>query len=304
MTAIADDLCSTSQRSVSGELQVADYSKSETRQATTVAVGGGSDSPNNGSDYDIIRSSPVDLSAILEEGEDSASTSMRLSYHHDDTPSEVNSTSTPCAEDSAAGRRSSEPVPTYQNLAIGRLTAPTSIESPSELPLGSLTVESNDTTPSRPRSYRGGSVSTSSSDFALLHTNLPHQQSFSDDNLNITFDSQRCTLPCQPARASFAAGDDYVLTSGASSPTPLTSSSGSPRPKLFHVSSDAKLSSPSPRQRRAKNHYVTRSKSYSAAGGQPPTHARFLDQVITTDRPIDRLTDRMTARLTDQLKVD
>lgn len=337
----------TSAETASDCLQLADYTKHEAKQAMTVTVNNNNNNNNNCppiSDEDLftaglptftvgppspskdieaggerrlnafgmMRASPIDLSAITEEGDDLTNTSMHISTcSHEDTPSTPSDcTSTPLDKSASSySKRSGSSLPlsskftdsdpelarcnmsrgdkSYLAAAINRSQHRRSYSNP-ELYSEDLTSNSQSlsgygeemcTTPTTTTSNTNNSSSQLSSS-----TSAERRRSISADNgLNLTFESQRCELPGQRSQTSFTLGDDQA--SPESTPTSLRTpaSPGVPVFYMPHVESDAKLSSRSPAQKKSLTSRIRRSKSYTTGPMSShtigtPNHARFLQQ--------------------------
>lgn len=338
MTAVADDLCPSNQlrthsstTSCGGEgatdcLQLADYTKHEAKQAMTVTVNNNNNNnelavPVASEDifaaglpsftsglsshedkrlgcYGVMRVSPIDLSAITEEGDDVTNTSMHLSScSHEDTPSTPSdNTSTPLDKSASTySRRSGCSLPEYHNMdsdiSESISTHPVEIRGDKSYLMISHSKHhrsySNPELCSESHSHSQSGYgeemcsspptttnSQSSSSQATSQSDNHRRKSISEEGLN------KLTT-----KASFTLGSYSPPSTPTSPMSPATGSTGSSSTQFVmpHVESESKLSNKSPAQKKTLSARMRRSKSYTTAAlshpaAGTPNHARFLQQ--------------------------
>lgn len=288
-------------------LHLADYTKQEAKQAITVPVSANNNNstlkdsaapelPRRSQDEGCYRVAPIDLSAITEEGEELTSTSMHLSCSREPTLSDFVSTPkdkstissrspmTNGEPSSAQGASSVEfetLLPVQDESADANHSLNYKSFSNPELSTDDITSQSLTGYGEEMCSPTGSAKQTISSSCANTRDNSTADSSYReatmtpDANMSaLTYDSQRCSLPCQPAKASFTFGD-----------SPPPSLPGSPTscespPSLQHRKSYAKLLTKSPVQRKTLSGLMRRSKSYTTPDSvlTTPTHTKFLQQ--------------------------
>ena len=271
-----------------------------------------------------IRTPSIDLSAITEEGDDLTNTSMYLSCSHEATPSEC--ASTPIDKSQSSHSRHSDHLSSEYSRPLARMPKISDSDLDSAGGVQHLEVSSQNrhhrsfsspelfsdelnsqslclsggygeamctpTSSQKPTDSSLPQTEMTDSPDASHVTSLSKQMLFGNETLgDCTFDSQRCELPCHPAKASFTLGESPP-SSPTTPNTPLTPTttttttdctSTSQSFELPHVHSDAKLSKRSPAQRKSLAHRIRRSKSYTntSVASTTPNHARFLQQQMT-----------------------
>lgn len=318
----SNQLRSSADSSASSQLQLADYSKHKAKQAMTVSFNSVSCDNNNDSNTSccsqadvlpedstvivtedeqtdgcavsanssyhaagVARLSHIDLSAIVEEAEESTTTSMQMGCSHDTTPSVC--VSTPDQNGSAlqpGGINSDDSSPILKQ-SDGQSYLSVDMEdlrqrSHSNPELYTVTPDDMESSILLDEAPESTSVDATNHSPPSNSRLLLRQKSFSDDQLNITLNSSLSQLACEPAKASFVLGDmPGTPPSTPSSPLSpeLSHDSCQTSFTLPHVESDAKLSSKSPLEKKSLSARIRRSLSYTTAGSTPP-QARYIQQ--------------------------
>ena len=354
-------------------LQLADYTKHEAKQAMTVTVNNNNNNNNDcppvtgeglftaglpkftvgppspskdvsssllltaserrQNAFAVMRASPIDLSAITEEGDDLTNTSMHISTcSHEDTPSTPSDcTSTPLDKSASSySKRSGSSLPLSSKFtdsdpelarcntsrgdksylaaaAINRSRHRRSYSNP-ELCSEDLTSNSHSgygeemcTTP--PTTTTNSNTNYSSSQLSTSCTSGERRRSISADNgLNLTLESSQRydDLPCHASKALFTLGDELASPLADNSLPPSPRSPVSPVAfNMPHVESDAKLSSRSPAQKKSLTSRIRRSKSYTT--GPPPLLTSSGSHTIGTPNHARFLQQQMRQLTFDQV---